>query len=140
MITQTHENSLAPNCSTRAAADPLERVIWGGVVEGVVGGGAVLATVGRAEGEGWSGVAVGVGTSLPESKPAREADWDEFWRSELEVSEFQVMKVAAAPTCGQPNTHVGSLGATLRRESLTPVQIAREDGVWSVVVVGNRWN
>ena len=140
MITQTHENSLAPNYSTRAAVDPLERVIWGGVVEGVVGGGAVLATVGRAEGEGWSGVAVSVGTSLPESKPAREADCDEFWRSELEVSEFQVMKVAAAPTCGQPNAHVGSLGPTLRRESLTPVQIAREDGVWSVVVVGNRWN
>ena len=107
MITQTHEKSLAPKYSTRAAAGLLERVIWGGVVEGVVGGGAVLATVGRAEGEGWSGVAVGVGTSLPESKPAREVDWDEFWRSELEVSEFQAMNVAAAPTCGQPNTHVG---------------------------------
>ena len=109
-------------------------------MEGVVGGGAVLATVGRAEGEGWSGVAVSVGTSLPESKPAREADWDEFWRSELEVSEFQVMKVAAAPTCGQPNTHVGSLGPTLRRERRAPVQIAREGGVWAVVVIGNRWN
>ena len=107
MITQTHENSLAPNYSTRAAVDPLERVIWGGVVEGVVGGGAVLATVGRAEGEGWVGVAVGVGTSLPESKPAREAEWEEGWRAELDGSEFQAMKGAAAPTCGQPNTHVG---------------------------------